>query len=580
MKLSKYLPTPLVENYERPPLELVEATRPQWTRLFTSLRDVVKLFLMLTQVRISSQEITDRAQEMRKFIEARGGIWVKVGQVLSTRRDAFPPEVCDELERLQDRVRGFPVAQARQIIEQELGRPIESVFCEFIDRPIAAASVGQVHRARLVQNEAWVAVKVQRPYVEDAFKRDLRLVRFLVGILNRFDFSGRLRWLEMYEELDRMLTEELEFRIEAGSLARMHRSLKQHKMIYSPKPYIRLCTRRVLVMQWIEGVTMSEYLKQAIAEPHRVDRWLKENRIEPARVARNLFLSVQRQFYEDNLFHADLHPGNIMLLRKNRVAMIDFGSVGKLEEKFRLRVLLYNRLLQQGELGKAMLVLLAMSGPLPPTNMPVLVARLVRNQQETELIANSEAFSQRERSNNETTRKQARILGDHNIPINWDFLRITRTMSALQISMMSLDPKCNYSRLHRAYFEQSDRRRAARRERSVVFDLRELLSDTLSIRKDARDRAIATDDWRHFITTQSRGSLAVEELLKSARRLVQVVAAALLAVYLTQYHPHWVPGFMRGLGDEQVSGIPRLGQLAWLVLAMALASFYRLLKRV
>ena len=116
------------------------------------------------------------------------------------------------------------------------------------------------------------------------------------------------------------------------------RSLKKHKTIYSPKAFLRFCTRRVLVMEWIQGVTMSEYLKLALAEPHRVDRWLKENKIEPVRVAQNLYLSVQRQFYEDNLFHADLHPGNIMLLKKNRIAMIDFGSVGKLEEKFRLRV--------------------------------------------------------------------------------------------------------------------------------------------------------------------------------------------------------------------------------------------------
>ena len=469
------------------------------------MADAIKISSLLLSIRGRPSEVVERARQVCAFIESRGGIWVKLGQLLSTRRDAFPAEFCDELEGLQDRVRGFTVEQARRTIEEDLKRPIESVFSEFIERPIAAASVGQVHRARLVDNDMWVAVKVQRPYIEDAFKRDLRLVRFLMTILNRFEFSNRsCAWMEMYEELDRMLTEELEFRIEAGSLARMYRSLKAHKTIYSPKPFIRFCTRRVLVMEWIQGVTMSEYLKLALADPHRVDRWREENKIKPVPGGRNLYLSVQRQFYEDNLFHADLHPGNIMLLKNNRIAMIDFGSVGKLEEKFRLRVLLYNRLLQEGELGKAMLVLLSMSGPLPPINVQDLVARLVRNQQRFLMIASSAAFSQRERSDNEATQEQARILGEFNIPINWDFLRITRTMSALQISILSLDPKCNYFKLMKLYFEQSDVRNQARRQQSLHAELRELLSDTLSIRKGERDVSVAIDDAEKFVNTTSR----------------------------------------------------------------------------
>jgi ubiquinone biosynthesis protein len=580
MKVRKYVPTPLVERYERKPLELIEATEPNWFRLLSSLRDVFTLTFLILAARGSTTGLIERARRVRAFIESRGGIWVKVGQLLSTRRDAFPAEFCDELERLQDRVRGFPVEQARRTIERELDRPIESVFSEFIDQPIAAASVGQVHRARLSHNGVLVAVKVQRPFVEEAFKRDLQLVRFLTGVMNRFDFSGRLRWFEMYDELERMLTEELEFRIEAGSLARMHRTLKEHKTIYSPKPYIRFCTRRVLVMEWIQGVTMSEYLKLALSDPHRVDRWRDENDIDPTKVARNLYLSVQRQFYEDNLFHADLHPGNIMLLRKNRIAMIDFGSVGKLEEKFRLRVLLYNRFLQEGEFGKAMLVLVAMSGPLPPTDVSTLITRLVRNQQRFMLIANSEAFSQKERSDNDATQEQARILGEYNIPINWDFLRITRTMSALQISLLSLDPKCNYFTLQKAYFADSERRRRARRDRGVEAEMRELLANTLTIRKNECDRAIAVDDSLNFLTTKTRGGAAAEEALRLARRLLGASIPITLALFLAQHHPFWIPPPLRGWAESAAGVLPRLGQLVWIGLGTFLMYIHRVVKRL
>jgi ubiquinone biosynthesis protein len=477
-------------------------------------------------------------------------------------------------------VRGFPVRQARQIIEEELKRPVESVFSEFIDRPTAAASVGQVHRARLSHNGVWVAVKVQRPFIEDAFRRDLRLVHFFMRILNRLDFSGRMRWLEMYEELERMLIEELEFRIEAGSLVRMHRSLKQHKMIHSPKAYIRFCTRRLLVMEWIDGVTMSEYLKLSLSEPHRVDRWLKENAIDPTQVARNLFLSVQRQFYEDNLFHADLHPGNIMLLRRNRIAMIDFGSVGKLEEKFRLRVLLLNRLIQQGELAKAMLILLALAGPVPPTDLQTLVARLVRNQQRLMMIASSEAFSQRERLDNEATREQTRILGEFSVPVNWDFLRVTRTMSALQISILSLDPKCNYFRLQQRYFEEADQRRQKSRESVHETEVRELLTTTLSIRREERDRLIALDDTLNFISTESRGLLAVDEIVLFARRLVAGTSAFLLALFVAQHHPLWIPKPIRSWTEAQAGAFPRLSEFALIALGVILVYIYRLLRRI
>ena len=582
MTLARWVPTPLIRERERTPLELVEAEPPVtgWLHLFSSIMDVIRLYLMLLPDRVRHIEPLERARQVREFLEVRGGIWIKIGQLLSTRRDTFPDEVCDELGRLQDRVPGFSVAQARQIIEEELDRPIYSVFSQFINEPIAAASVAQVHRAKLRRPNVWVAVKVRRPFIEDTFKRDLQLARRLALIVNRFDVSGRLRSLEMYEELERMLNEELELRIEAGSLARMRRTLRAHRAIYSPRVFLRFCTARMLVMEWVDGVLMSDFLKMSQSDPHRVDRWLDENKIDPKQVARSLLMSVQRQFYEDNLFHADLHPGNIMLLRRNRIAMIDFGSVGKLEERFRKRVLLYNRFLQDGEIRKAMIVLLSMSGPLPKTDLSALVDRLVKNQQRILMIAVSDAFSEKERSDNEATKEQNRILQEFNVPVNWDFLRITRTMSALQISVLSLDPECNYKKILSRYFREYDARQALRQAARLQQDYRELLADYKELRRDELDQATTRDAMLQTLTTPSRIETAVDEMLRQARRWTVLAGVIMLTLFLHQHYLSLLPDRLHAWLTAHTIRLPKLGPLVWLALAMLLWYLRRLLTRL
>src|SRR5262249_24032011 len=198
------------------------------------------------------------------------------------------------------------------------------------------------HRARLRATGQAVAIKVRRPHVAHAMESDLRFVRALCGV---FDFLGILREAHLgdfIQELTSAMREELDYRLEATSLQRMRRSLRGHG-VDVPEVFVRFSSARVLTMEFVDGVSMAEFIAMREADPERVTLWLAENRIKPRRVGRLLHASLMRQIVEDNLFHGDLHPGNVILLRRSRVALVDFGSIGSLEARFRTLYRLLNR---------------------------------------------------------------------------------------------------------------------------------------------------------------------------------------------------------------------------------------------
>src|SRR5262249_10158814 len=163
-------------------------------------------------------------------------------------RDIFSAVFCNELARLQNRAHGFPVRYVHSIIEEDLGAPIDTIFSEFDDESLAAASVGQVHRARLRDKGIEVVIKVQRPNVRASSEADLRFLRLYIKFLELSRLFPHFRWSEMYAELEGAILEELDYRQEATSLRRMRKNLRAHK-IYVPKVYPRFCTARVLVME-------------------------------------------------------------------------------------------------------------------------------------------------------------------------------------------------------------------------------------------------------------------------------------------------------------------------------------------
>ncbi|MDH4050290.1 MAG: ubiquinone biosynthesis regulatory protein kinase UbiB [Rubrivivax sp.] len=265
-----------------------------------------------------------RGVRLRLALERLGPIFVKFGQVLSTRRDLLPPDVSDELAKLQDRVPPFPAAQARALVEKAFGRPIEAVFSHFEAEPVASASIAQVHFATLTSGRE-VAVKVLRPGMLEVIDDDLVLLHILARWVERLFADGRrLKPREVVAEFDTYLHDELDLVREAGNAAQLRRNMEGLNLVMIPEMVWPLCTSGVIVMERMYGVPISQR-----------DR-LRDAGVDIKKLARDGVTIFCTQVFRDGFFHADMHPGNIEVSLApatfGRYIALDFGIIGTLTE--------------------------------------------------------------------------------------------------------------------------------------------------------------------------------------------------------------------------------------------------------
>jgi ubiquinone biosynthesis protein len=263
-------------------------------------------------------------RRLREALERLGPIFVKFGQVLSTRRDLLPPDVADELARLQDRVPPFPAPVARALVEKAYGRPIESVFATFDAEPVASASIAQVHFATLKDGRE-VAVKVLRPGMLSVIDDDLSLLRTLARWVERLSADGkRLKPREVVAEFDKYLHDELDLVREAANAAQLRRNMDGLNLVMVPEMIWDLCTSGVIVMERMYGVPISQTQR------------LREAGVDIKKLARDGVTIFFTQVFRDGFFHADMHPGNIQVsvdrASFGRYIALDFGIVGTLTE--------------------------------------------------------------------------------------------------------------------------------------------------------------------------------------------------------------------------------------------------------
>lgn len=244
-----------------------------------------------------------------------GATFIKVGQIMSTRPDLLPPYVIDALSQLQDNVGPFDFSAVRAILAEDLGRPLEQIFPEFSPAPIASASVAQVHRARLPGGEI-VAVKVRRPDIEELCAFDLSVMRLFARLIEIVPSIALLAPTESVDQFGRAIRMQLDFTIEAENNRRFRRNFAGDKDVVFPQLYDELCTRRVLVMEFIEGVKILEFRRTGA---------------EPRRLGQIGFRVMLKMIFEDGFVHADLHPGNVFITSDGRVAILDLGLVGELD---------------------------------------------------------------------------------------------------------------------------------------------------------------------------------------------------------------------------------------------------------
>lgn len=262
---------------------------------------------------------TNLGTRIRLSLEELGPTFVKLGQIASTRPDLIPADIIAELEKLQYHVKPFSYAEAARLVESELHAPLTELFLSFSEEPLAAASIGQVHRAVLKDGRQAI-VKIQRPGIQATMETDLDILAEWARIS-----EGKMAWARHYrlrdavDELIRSMLKELNYLEEARNAERM-KTNNSLPYVYIPEVYWELTTKRVMTMEYVDGIPLSDHERLAVAE------------VDHKQLAQHLATSIFTQILEDGFFHADPHPGNVMALPDGKVAFLDFGMVGTLPE--------------------------------------------------------------------------------------------------------------------------------------------------------------------------------------------------------------------------------------------------------
>ncbi len=264
----------------------------------------------------ASGDNNGKAHELPDDLERLGPTFVKLGQLLSSRADLLPPEFLKPLARLQDKVKPFPYEDVQFIIENELGAKISKLFSQFDPVPIAAASLGQVHRAALHDGRS-VVVKIQRPNVHEQIREDFAALEEIAKVLHRHtEFGQRHELVKVLEEFESSIAHELDYRREAANMVTLANNLREFKRVRIPLPVDKYTTHKVLTMEYIEGTKITELSPLTPLD------------LDGRALAEELFQAYLKQVLLDGTFHADPHPGNVFLTTDRRIALIDLGMVG------------------------------------------------------------------------------------------------------------------------------------------------------------------------------------------------------------------------------------------------------------
>jgi len=256
------------------------------------------------------------------FIELNS-TFIKIGQFLSSRSDLFSEEYIEALSELQDSLPPFPFEEVKLLIENELRKPVDRIFKSIDSMPIASASIGQVHKAELL-NGTEVVVKVQKPDLSKLFYEDLAILRCLAVFLERyFDIAQNREWVQIVDEIGKTLFEEIDFIQEGKNADRFRKNLRYEERIYIPKVFWQYTTRKLITIEYVPGIKITD-----------IDA-LRQGNHNPKEIANILVTAYFKQFFEDGFYHADPHPGNIVVKEDGTIVFYDFGMVGRINKNIR-----------------------------------------------------------------------------------------------------------------------------------------------------------------------------------------------------------------------------------------------------
>ncbi|MEE1129044.1 MAG: AarF/ABC1/UbiB kinase family protein [Methanobrevibacter sp.] len=289
-----------------------------------------KKFPFLRNYKLSKQEGFDETPDesiplrIRKVLEELGPAYIKLGQMLSTRPDLVGKDIAEELEKLRDNTPVTPFDEIKEVIESELGKPMKEIYINIDETPIGSASIGQVYKARLRKTNEKVAIKVQKPNSREIIENDIKIMKFLVKRIDKYLTIIRpLNLPVMVSEFERSIMKEINFLEEVMNMQNLSNNFKDSSYIKIPKAYTEYCSEKVITMELIDGIEVTNLLQKDYKN------------IDKKKIANYGVKSYFKQVMIDGFFHADPHPGNLIVTKDNKLCYIDMGMMGILNEGFK-----------------------------------------------------------------------------------------------------------------------------------------------------------------------------------------------------------------------------------------------------
>jgi ubiquinone biosynthesis protein len=347
--------------------------------LVTTLLRMVRIamafvaFFVLPGVGLGPHRASSRPVRLRLFMQRLGGAWIKVGQALSLRFDLLPREYCTELLKLLSENPSVAYVHIRRIIEEDFGRPPETLFAAFEVSPLATASIAQVHVAK-ARSGALLAVKVQRPDARRQFEADFRVIRIGVGLIRIFDAFGGQSLREFFDEFERYTREELDFVNEARSGHRLWLNSRGDQLQVCARIHFEFCSKRVLATELLEGTPLLRYIESGAQTGSDISASVNG---EIKLISHNLFWCLCNQIFRDGFFHADPHPANVFVLAGHRIGFVDFGATGRLSVGVRQTLLKHVIHLYRGDFEQSVKAIVSLLVPTGDTDLRMLQRDLV-----------------------------------------------------------------------------------------------------------------------------------------------------------------------------------------------------------
>jgi len=577
---NELFPSPLVLPSEREPVIILQPKPPSRFRTLYVFMRFWQVLGSLLLLRITGLLTPRRFGALvRPKLEQMGAIWIKAGKILALRKDLFPQELAEELDKLKDHGPGFPFPLARQIVEQELGAPLERFFDEFSPLPFASTTVAQIHHAHLRRENIAVAVKIQRPNAKQEYSADITLIRKVAGLLESLTILPHFRWSDVCWELEQTMQSEIDSRFEAAALRRLNKTASVDG-VYFPEVFLEYSTERLLVMEFIRGALVADFMALEKSDPPRLAVWLKANNIDPRWVGKRLFRTVFRQILEDNFFHADLHSGNIIFLRDSKIAFIDCRNAGSLESEQVTKLRLLAQSLAAGEYSAAADYFFLLSSHLPSVDIAEVKAGMVRLMRawETEVHVRHRPYSSK--SITYLTTELDKLARKSGFSVQWSLSKMVGALTHLDNSLAHLWPHMNSLKQLRGYFRRAEIRHVraelagakSRVARSMIaaWDIPRRFSESIVFQQIlARRQAQVIQGSATRIGTFLSAMLAVTAVALLAAEV------CLLFAFMNQ-HSHFPVDLV--LGNQIFSVINRLPRMRtgiWLLVLVGILALQR-----